>query len=207
MAGVSSIYWDHEGVGNPCFLKVESEKDANGTVKVDLAQHRTALLHEITHQILYEYSEFASAARHEDQFDPWLTEGIAAFLPYYVLVDGTWVLKHSRGFTFRDGVFVDSAFGWCQAHVEHLPAIKDLVALTMPKWATQENANASSMLAAFLLEGRDREYREDFCALASIVHQSHETADSFAACFKGVDLAALDRQFKTCCREIKLDEK
>jgi hypothetical protein len=63
------------------------------------------------------------------------------------------------------------------------------------------------MLAAFLLEGRDREHRADFCALASIVHQSRETADSFAACFKGVDLAVLDKQFKAFCKEIKLDER
>jgi hypothetical protein len=207
MAGVASIYLDRKGVGNPCFVKVENERDANGTAKVDLAQRRSALLHEITHQILYECSKFACDPGHEGRFDPWLTEGIAAFLPCHVLVDGAWVLKHSRGFTARDGVFVDRPFAWCQAHADQLPAIKDLAALTMPRWATQENAHASSMLTAFLLEGRDREYRADFCALASIVHQTRATADSFAACFKGVDLAALDKQFKAFCREIKLDEK
>jgi hypothetical protein len=62
-------------------------------------------------------------------------------------------------------------------------------------------------LAYFLLEGKDRAYRAEFCKLAETVHQVKEGADSFAACFKGVDLKALQSEFQTFCTDLKFDEK
>jgi len=203
----AAIYFNATSVGNPCFVSFEMKSADGKLMKVSEAGLRTPLLHEITHQILFEYSKHAANLKRLSQFDPWVYEGIAEFMPNYRLVDGAWVLHHPSGIPVAEGVEIEGAFGWCHDHADKLQPLKDFVAITLDQMNTVDNYHIACVLASNLLEGKERAYRSAFCDLAEQVHQARERADSFATCFKGVDLNVLDTEFRAYCKEIKVDTK
>jgi hypothetical protein len=200
----AALYHASTRVGNPCFVSFEV-KGQNGMVATDLAGMRLTLLHEATHQILFEYSKHAADSKRETKYDPWLVEGIAEFMPSYVLKNGTWALDHKKDLPVAKGIVAEGGLGWCHDHAGKTTPIEQFVAL--PHMATVDDYHLAAGLASFLLEGKDRAYRAEFCKLVEIVHQVRESPDSFATCFKGVDLKALESEFHTYCAELKFDGK
>lgn len=200
----AALYHAGPKVGNPCFVSFEV-KGQNGLVATDLAGTRFTLLHEATHQILFEYSKYAADSKREPKFDSWLVEGIAEYMPNYVLRNGAWVLDHHKDRPVINGVVAEGGLGWCHDHAGKTTPIEQFAAL--PQMATVEDYYLASGFAAFLLEGQDRKYRDEYCRLAEVVHQVKANGDSFATCFKGVDLKALQNEFQTWCSELKFDAK
>jgi hypothetical protein len=122
-----------------------------------------------------------------------------------VLRNGAWVLDHHKDRPVVKGVVAEGGLGWCHDHAGKTTPIEQFAAL--PQMANVEDYHLASGFAAFLLEGQDRKYRDEYCRLAEVVHQVKADANSFATCFKGVDLKALRAEFQTFCSELKFDAK
>jgi hypothetical protein len=200
----AALYHASPKTGNPCFVSFEV-KGQNGLVPTDLAGMRQTLLHEVTHQILFEYSKYTADTKRDPKCQAWLMEGIAEYLPNYMLKNGSWALSHRKDRPVAKGIEAEGALGWCHDHAGKTMPIEQFAAL--PQMATVEDYHLACGFAAFLLDGKDRKYRDDYCRLAELVHQVKANADSFATCFKGVDLKALQAEFQTFCSELKFDAK
>ena len=65
----------------------------------------------------------------------------------------------------------------------------------------------AATLSFHLLEGKERAYRPAFMTLVETVHQVREQSNSFAEAFEGVDLDALDAEFREFCRALEIDSE
>jgi hypothetical protein len=201
--GAAAFYMSGPGEGNPCFVSFEVRDARGATIKVGFKGLRWVFEHEIGHQIAFEYSKHAGATRPTSgQF--WCVEGVAQFLPHYDLVDGTWVLTRPQAIPMGNG-YMEGDFAWCRAHVDAIPPLDKFFAQSYEEFMSPTNYHIGATLAWFLLEGKDRAYRTSFVKLLETVHQAREDDGTVAACFEGVDVAALDAEFRAFCREIKLD--
>jgi hypothetical protein len=59
----------------------------------------------------------------------------------------------------------------------------------------------------YLFVGKERDYRPGICKLVELAHEAKAKSDSFAACFPGVDVNALDAEFRAWCKELKISDK
>jgi hypothetical protein len=202
----AAFYLASSRPGSPCFVSFEMKGVGGTLTKVDMKGLRYGLLHEVTHQILFEFMKFgADNSRPTEQY-PWVEEGLAEFFPNYVLSDGVWVLKYARKVPMAKDSYAEGGFGWCHDHAGNLPPLKEFVDLSRSEMNNVNNYHMACALAAYLLEGKDRAYRPAMCNLATLVHQAREKSDSFESCFKGTDIDALDAEFKAFCRDIKVDD-
>jgi hypothetical protein len=205
-AQAAAFYLSGTGEGNPCFVSFEIKGFDGKTTKVDFAGLLWPLEHEVGHQIAFEYSKHAADHGRLTGDQIWAVEGVAEFLPNFRLVNGTWVLTHPRTIPLADG-YIEGAFLWCRDHVGKIPPLETFAALSHTEFMTVENYHIAATLAAYLLEGKDRAYRAEFVKLLETVHQCRADAGSFAACFEGVDLKALDAEFRAYCKSVPLDAK
>ncbi len=200
----AALYHAGPKVGNPCYVSFEV-KGQNGLVATDLAGTRFTLLHEAAHQILFEFSKHAADSKRDPKQASWLVEGIAEFLPNYVLKDGVWVLDRRKDRPVMKGIVAEGGRGWCHDHAGRTTPIETFVAL--PDLESVDDYHLAEGLASFLLEGNDRAYRSRYTQLVEIVHQVKSGPQSFAECFKGVDLKTLESEFATWCSGLTFDSK
>ena len=205
--GAAAFYLAGSSVGNPCFVSFEM-LDATGKIlNVDLAGLRPALLHEVTHQILYEYSKHAVDPKGRPGADAWLEEGIAEFLPNFVPVEGAWTLTYPRAIpSGTEGSFVEAGFGWCHDHADQLKPVAEFITFDTSRMDVAAYHQGNGFVA-YLLEGKEHAYRQGACKLIELVHESKVSAASFAACFPGVDVSALDAEFRAWCKGLKITDK
>jgi hypothetical protein len=205
----AAFYLAGSGVGNPCFVTFELlERSTGKSYNVDLAGLRHALLHEETHQILFEYLKHATDPRAQPTVDPWVQEGVAEFLPNFVSVEGTWTLAYPRTYAaFQGDSFVAAGFGWCHDHVNELKPAADFITYDDARMSSGEAYLQAHGFVAYLFEGKERAYRAGICKLVELSHEAKAKSDSFAACFPGVDLNALDAEFRAWCKELKITDK
>jgi hypothetical protein len=202
----AAFYLAASGIGNPCFVSFEVSDMTGRITKVDFASLRWPLEHEVAHQIAFEYSKHAAAKGRLTSGQFWAVEGLADFLPNYDLVEGTWTLTHRRRIPMGEGEF-ETPFAWSHANPGRMPPLDEFVALSHEQFMTVENYHAAATLACYLLEGKERAYRSQFVKLLETVHQAHEDSGTFAACFEGVDVKALDAEYRAFCSAIVLDAK
>jgi len=201
---MAAFYLAGQGEGNPCFVSFEVMGPRGQPVKIAFSGLRWAFEHEIGHQIGFEYSKHAADRSRPSDACPWAVEGLAEFLPHYELVDGTWTLRRPRMIAMGPG-FIEGAFAWCRANADKIPQLEKFIALSHEEYLTSDNYHIGAVLAGFLLEGKERAYRQSFVKLLETVHQGRADEGTFAACFEGVDLAALDAEFRAYCRGIQTD--
>ena len=202
----AAVYLAGSGEGNPCFVSFEIRGTDGNTTKVDFAGLLWPLEHEVGHQIAFEYSKHAAGNGRSTSVDIWAVEGVAEFMPHFQLVNGAWVLKHPRTIPMAGG-YIEGAFAWSRDHAGKLPQIDTFVTLSQAEFMTVENYHMAATLACYLLEGKDRAYRAQFLKLLETVHQCRADDTTFASCFEGVDVKALDAEFRAFCKDIKLDPK
>jgi hypothetical protein len=196
----AAFYLHSSGVGNPCFASVES-RAAGGSTRVvgfELLQH--TFEHELGHQIAFEYSKAAASKMDTSADFLWVVEGLADFLPNYDLVDGAWKLVHPPWIGEGD-VKAEAAFAWCKEHADEIPPLAEFVALSRSEFRTVRNYHVAAALAGYLLEARDREYRQAFIDLAEAVHRGKADSSSVAACFPGETLKTIDADFRAWCKK------
>ena len=201
---MAAFYLAGPGDGNPCFVSFEMPGPKGAGVKVNFGGLRWAFEHEIGHQIAFEFSKHAADRDRQSRIHAWAVEGLAEFLPHYDLVEGAWVRRQPKLISMGPG-FIEGAFAWCRDNVGAIPPLDKFMALSYEEYLTSDNYHIGAVLAAFLLEGKDRAYRQSFVKLLEAVHQSRADESTFAACFEGVDVAALDAEFREFCRGIELD--
>ena len=86
------------------------------------------------------------------------------------------------------------------------PRSKILTIRQPPKrFLTAENYHIAATLMAFLLEEKDRELRPRVIDLAEAVHSYHADAAAQARCFEGLDMDALDKEFRAYVAALVID--
>jgi len=204
----AAFYQGGSQAGGPCFVTFELKFQGGELRKVDWTGLRGGLLHEVAHQILYEYSRHALGqhpVRPTGDLN-WVAEGAAEFLPCFEPDDGTWVLHRRDAIPQGGSGYIESGFGWCHDQADQLPSLVQFVTYGNAQMADARNYHVACVLAAFLLEAKERAYRTRFCKLIDLEHQYHADSDAFAACFPGVDVAALDADFRAWCKEQPIEK-
>jgi len=199
-----AFYLQTNGALNPCFVTFEPMDATGKTFKVDFDGVLIPMKHEITHQILFEYSKTDYDKTRKIQHQFWAVEGIANFMEFYVPDQGHWRLTRPVKIAMGGG-YIEGAFAYTKNNIANVPSIRDFVAVSPEKFLTAENYHMSATLAYFFLEGENGKYRESFFKLLETVHRIHDTADTFETCFKGVDKGAMQREWTTFVNRIQLD--
>jgi len=141
--------------------------------------------HEITHQILGEYSAGGT-------FTPWLSEGVAEVLEAGAeQSDGRLVLPH--GYRHPD---VAKASALMRQNA--LPSVPTLLSLNQETFHTEPNRHtnyvASGALCRFILEMKDGLYAADFLEYLFDAYRSRGSVKLSE--YIGMDSETLDKQFK-----------
>jgi hypothetical protein len=202
----TAFYQNGTGAGHPCFVSFEVHASDETLMKLDFAGLRRPLQHEIAHQIAFEYGKHAATPDRLATEDVWAVEGVAEFLANFDVVDGVWAMTKKRTVPFGKET-MDTAFAWTRANAAKLPPLEQLIGLSHAEFGAVENYRVAATLALYLLEGKDRAYRGRFLKLLETVHQAKEDKGTFAACFEGVDVKALDAEFRAYVRTIPVDAK
>ncbi len=191
--------------GNPCFASIEMTA-VDGTTSVgDYDMLQQSFEHELAHQIAFEYSKAAASNAHDasEEF-LWVIEGIAEYMPTYALVGGEWKLR--RRTTYGTGEMrMEAAFGWCKANADKIQPLSTFVRTSGEQFLTVQNYHVAAALTGYLLEGKDREYRQPFIDLMEAVHRGTATAASLDACFPGDSLTTIDAEFRAWCKQLVVE--
>ncbi len=193
--------------GGACFVSFEMNTADGQVLKVDFDGLREGLLHEVTHQILYEYNRYA-LGNHPPQPTAdlnWVAEGVAEFLPCFEPVDGKWTLRYTSGVKQGDRR-IEGGFWWCQEHADQMVPLAQFTTWAQSQMGSVDAYHQACALANYLLEAKDRDFRARFCRLVVQEHQFKAGAGSFAAAFPGVDVAALDADFKAWCKALVFEK-
>jgi hypothetical protein len=191
---------------NPCFVTYEPTEATGQMFTIErFEQLQIPLAHEVTHQIVFEYSKYDSDRTRAIQHHFWTVEAIANYMGYHVFEGKGWRLTHPRTIPMGGGM-IEGPFAHCVANVGSLPNLQLFMAQSQQQFMTVNNYHYAATLAYFLLEGQGGKYRERFLKLLAQVHKAKDTADAFEKAFPGVDLDALHAEWVRFVREIELDD-
>lgn len=202
----AAFYLQTNGTLNPCFVTYEPVDVTGARFTIErFEQLVIPLVHEVTHQLAFEYSKHDHDATRQIQHHFWAVEAIANFMGYHVLEDGRWRLTHPRTIPMGQGL-LEGPFAWCVNNRSSLPPLLSFMQQSPQQFLTVQNYHIAATLAYFLLEGEGGKYRASFVKLLERVHRVHDTADAFARCFPGVDLEAMQAEWLRFVGEIDLDD-
>ena len=203
----AAFYMQTNGKLNPCFVTYEPMEATGRTFTIspdDFEQLQIPLAHEVTHQIVFEYSKHDYDNRRQIQHHFWAVEAIANYMGYHAF-DGTqWTLTHPRTIPMGSGM-IEGPFAYCSNHVNDLPQLDAFMGLTHQQFMSVENYHVAATLAYFLLEGEGGKYRGQFVKLLETVHKVRDRADLFETCFPGVDRGAMQREWIAFVKALQLD--
>lgn len=203
----AAFYLDGDGVGNPCFVSVETNAATRESVVLDFEQLQQTFEHELGHQIAFEYSKHGDVKPGGSiEHYLWVIEGVAEFLPSYDLVGGVWKL-HLRPWIGTGETRMEAAFAWCHDNVDRIPQLSRFVALPPQQFLTPANYHIAAALTYYLLEGKEREYRQEYVALIDAVHHGTAGPEALGACFPGDTLSTIDKEFREFCKGLVIAEK
>jgi hypothetical protein len=203
----AAFYLQTNGKLNPCFVTYEPN-DANGTVfKIQRFEELVIpLIHEVTHQLAFEYSKHDFNDTRHIQHHFWSVEAIANFMGYHVLENGTtWRLTHPRTIPMGHGM-IEGPFAWCVNNKSALPPLRRFMALTHQEFMTVQNYHIAATLAYFFLEGEGGKYRASFAKLLEKIHEVRDEPGTFEACFPGVNHAEMEAEWLRFVGAIDLDD-
>ncbi len=202
----AAFYLQTNGKLNPCFVTYEP-KEATGMVfKIErFEQVIIPLVHEVTHQIAFEYSKHDYDNRRQIQHHFWSVEAIANFMGYHVFDGKGWKLTHPRTIPMGHGM-IEGPFAYCVTNKGSLPPLRQFMGQTHQQFMTVQNYHIAATLAYFLLEGEGGKYRASFCKLLQAVHRVRDTADAFEQAFPGVDANAMQSEWLRFVSSIELDD-
>jgi hypothetical protein len=190
---------------NPCFVTYEPTEAGGTTFSIDnFEQLQIPIAHEVTHQIVFEYSKYDCNRMRAIENHFWAVEAIANYMGYHVFDDTSWKLTHPRTIQMGRGL-IEGPFAHCVQNVSSLPNLALFMGQSRQQFLTVNNYHYAATLAYFLLEGQGGKYRERFITFLSVIHKTKDEAKSFAKAFPGVDLDALHAEWMTFVRKITLD--
>lgn len=201
----AAYYLQTNGKLNPCFVTFEPTDATGATFTIDkFEQLQIPLVHEVTHQIVFEYSkhDFNNTRGIEHHF--WSVEAIANYMGYHVFDGKRWTLTHPRTIPMGAGM-IEGPFAHCVANKASLPNLQIFMGLNRQQFLTVNNYHIAATLAYFLLEGESGKYRGSFIKLLERVHQVRDEPTTFTTCFPGVDMDALQAEFLRFVSGIELD--
>lgn len=201
----AAFYLQTTGKLNPCFVTYEPKEAGGSTFKINnFKQLQIPLAHEVTHQIAFEYSKHDANSMRQIQHHFWSVEAIANYMGYHSF-DGTrWTLTHPRMIPMGRG-YIEGPFAHCVNNVRTLPSLTRFMGLSRQQFMSVNNYHIAATLAYFLLEGEGGKYRKQFVKLLQAVHRVKDAADTFEACFPGVDRAKMQQEWLRFVKGIKID--
>jgi hypothetical protein len=201
----AAFYLQSTGKLNPCFVTYEPCDVTGVTFKIErFEQLVIPLIHEVTHQLAFEYSKHDYVATRQIQHHFWSVEAIANFMGYHVLDDGAWRLTHPRTIPMGQGM-IEGPFAWCVNNKGSLQPLRRFMALSPQEFMTVENYHMAATLAYFLLEGEGGKYRANFVKMLEKIHEVRDQPGTFDDCFPGVNHDAMQREWLDFVGAIKLD--
>lgn len=202
----AAFYLQTNGALNPCFVTYEPVDVTGAMFRIErFDQLVIPLIHEVTHQLAFEYSKHDADATRQVAHHFWAVEAIANFMGYHVLEDGAWRLTHPRTIPMGGGV-IEGPFAWCKNNRGALPPLRAFMAQTHEQFMSVNNYHIAATLAYFLLEGEGGKYREGFVKLLERVHRIRDAAGLFEACFPGVSHDALQQEWLRFVGALRLDD-
>lgn len=202
----AAFYLQTNGKLNPCFVTYEPCDVTGRTFKVQRFEELVIpLIHEVTHQLAFEYSKHDYNATRQIQHHFWSVEAIANFMGYHVLDDGAWRLTRPRTIPMGLGM-IEGPFAWCVNNKGSLPPLRRFMALSHQEFMTVENYHIAATLAYFLLEGEGGKYRASFAKLLEKIHEVRDEPGTFDACFPGVNHDAMQSEWLRFVAAIDLDD-
>ncbi|MBL4849818.1 MAG: hypothetical protein JKY65_30185 [Planctomycetes bacterium] len=201
----AAFYLQSTGSLNPCFVTYEPKEATGRTFKIERFEDlMIPLAHEVTHQIVFEYSKFAADATRQIKHQFWAVEAIANYMGYHSF-DGTkWTLRRPNMIPMGGGM-IEGPFAHCLHNANELPTLERFTALSQSQFMTVNNYHQAATLASFLLEGEGGKYRKQFIKLLSTVHRVKDSSSTWNDAFPGVDRAAMQREWVKFVKAIKLD--
>lgn len=201
----AAYYLYTNGDLNPCFVTYEPTEATGQTFTIErFEQLQIPLAHEVTHQIVFEYSKYDCNRARAIQHHFWTVEAIANYMGYHVFEGTGWKLTHPRTIPMGSGL-IEGPFAHCVNNVGSLPDLGQFMAQSQQQFLTVNNYHYAATLAYFLLEGQGGKYRERFIDLLQVVHKTKDEANSFSVAFPGVDLGALHAEWIRFVGTIELD--
>jgi hypothetical protein len=205
--GAAAFYVRSRPVGNPCYVSLQLKRRSGEPYAIDYSYMREIFEHELGHQIGFEYSLFAKGRAHGSRNFKWVVEGVADFLPNYDLVDGAWKLVRAKWRGPEHDQHV-TGLGWCRDHIDKIPPLTEFVGIADTFLGSEDrrNYNVANALSGYLLEGKNREYRQRFVELVQAVHREAATPAHLEKCFPGDSLYDLDAEFRLWLKHLELDD-
>jgi len=199
----AAVYLHGSEPGCPCFASIEANISDGPAVAFDYDMLEQTFEHELGHQIAYEYSKaFAATDRESSDEFIWVVEGLAEFLSTYDFVDGRWMVVR-RAWLGSGEARLETAFGWVHENVDKIPPIANFIHTPSARFDAR-SYHIAAALTDYLLECKDREYRQPFIDLIEAVHRGKATPANLAACFPGDSLTTIDADFREWCRNLQI---
>jgi hypothetical protein len=191
---------------NPCFVTYEPTDATGATFKVTkFDQLQIPLVHEVTHQLAFEYVKYDYDMTRGIEHHFWAVEAIANYMGYHVYDGKAWTLTHPRTIPMGGG-YLEGPFAHCKTNKNSLPALQIFMGLTRQQFLTVNNYHIAATLAYFLLEGEGGKYKDRFVDFLEVIHKVRDEPDSFTKAFPGVDFDALQAEFLRFVEQIQLDD-
>jgi hypothetical protein len=203
----AAFYMQTNGKLNPCFVTYEPMEATGRTFTIDaedFTQLQIPLAHEVTHQIVFEYSKHDYNATRQIQHHFWAVEAIANYMGYHAFDGIQWTLTHPRTIPMGSGM-IEGPFAYCSNNAGSLPGLREFMGLTHQQFMTVENYHVAATLAYFLLEGEEGKYQQQFVKLLEAVHKVKDRQDLFETCFPGVDRGTMQQEWLRFVRGLQLD--
>jgi hypothetical protein len=202
--GAAFYLWTNRPL-NPCLATLEPAADnAAAGIKVSVDEVLPILQHELTHQLAWEMSKFASDNSTNQIRLLWSVEAIANYMFCYELSKDGWALTRPRIIPMGD-VATPGAFAFCQENLHTLPSLQTFFSAPDEQFPTEQNYLQAATVAYFLLEGKAGKYRSSFLKLLELVHRMKSSSTTLTDCFVGVDPAVLQQEWESFVRSIRID--
>lgn len=202
-----ATYVDLPAAGNPVIACLEILDFKDKGTPLAFGWILRPLQREFVHQLAWEYSRHNAAPKRPVHAANWAIDGLADFMTYVELRQQVFMVRRPSWIPWC-GKELDTSFNWCRSHYEVMPSMDELSRIPRPQFLKNpDHCRMASTLVWYLLEGKNRAYRQGFVKFLQTVHQNKDESDTPAACVKGFQSGLIDPEFRLFCREIRVEER
>lgn len=167
----SGVYLSSNRALNPCLVTFEPRDESGQAHEIERFEGIVStLLHELTHQIAFEYSKFAAHPERANSLHDWAEEGLASFMGSHAFDGERWRLRRVR--SDADGSV--GRYASCRARAKWLAPLAQFAETASDregKTLSAEEYAQAAVLADYLLEGEGGRYRERFVRFLQVIHR------------------------------------
>jgi len=188
LVGSAMYYWTSDPL-NPVVMTYEPvfPTSRGGVIAVEVGDEElfSVLLHELTHQLGFEYSWHGYKPMRYTKHCYGVIEGLAQFFAGHRATSEGFRLTFKPVIPHGDRT-QEAAFAWTKSRIGSLPTLREYFAKTDAGLRDPEDYCYLATAAYFFLQGAEGKYRKRFLDLLQITHQIKEDRDTFGRCLEGI---------------------